>query len=269
MNREIADSPLEFLSRLASHPAFCYVADRHERHRWLARQTHNVTMPPNGLSDRLSSVNQIHRWRYWTELAILTAGAALAGMSASLAYEVEEKHSLLRGFLILAGLVLVGGVAFRALSSGRKIWTAATEARFQIAAANVVAAVEGALPPAQPSLDQEIEDVTRTLADAVARLAEISRKAEAYGEEVRHLVAKAEQAKAAVELNETAARKIAQVLGREADSTLRREMAKLTEMHVRELSGLRRSGNRAAWITFVAGAAVGFVTNIVTSFLMR
>jgi len=147
MNREIADSPLEFLSRLASHPAFCYVADRHERHRWLARQTHNVTMPPNGLSDRLSSVNQIHRWRYWTELAILTAGAALAGMSASLAYEVEEKHSLLRGFLILAGLVLVGGVAFRALSSGRKIWTAATEARFQIAAANVVAAVEGALPP--------------------------------------------------------------------------------------------------------------------------
>ncbi|HZM82213.1 MAG TPA: hypothetical protein VFC19_41365 [Candidatus Limnocylindrales bacterium] len=210
-------------------------------------------------------------YRYALKLALLAAGGGLAGLATNLALQANNGESLLlQGFLLFVAVGLAGGVAAQALSSGRSIRgeTTVAEAQFQEAAANAVAAIESTLPAGQLSIEQEVAEVTNTLTAVVNRLGDISRKAEAYGSEVKRLIDQAEQAKALAEINEDTANKIAHILGRETDSTLKEEMARLTRMHVEELGKLRRSGNRVAWITFVAGGVVGFITNVVTTVLM-
>jgi hypothetical protein len=209
-------------------------------------------------------------FKYALRLTLLGVGAGLAGLSVNLAVKADGSESgLLRGFLLLVAVGLIGGVATQALSSVRSLRAAASaEAQFQAAAANAVAAIESTLPAGQISLDQEVAEVTSTLTAVVNRLGEISRKAEAYGNEVKRLIEQAEQAKAMVEINADTAGKIAHILGRETDSTLKAEIARLNQMHLDEVVKLGRAGNRIAWITFVAGAVVGFITNVVTTVLM-
>ncbi|MGW5670624.1 hypothetical protein, partial [Micromonospora sp. NPDC003776] len=65
------------------------------------------------------------------------------------------------------------------------------------------------------------------------------------------------------------AQKIALLLTTQTEKKLKEEIEKLTAAHKEQIEGLKRSGTRSAWVTFVLGAVVGFVLNIVSSLIVR
>jgi hypothetical protein len=140
---------------------------------------------------------------------------------------------------------------------------------FRAAAAQAVATIEETLPASEPSLEDEIADVSGSLSATVTRLRQVSQKAEAFEAEVKDLVARAEAEKATAKLHEEDARKIALLLGAETEKRLREEIDKLTAEHVRQIDSLRKSGNRVARWTFIGGAVLGVAGNIVVDFFMR
>src|SRR5262249_33560232 len=102
---------------------------------------------------------------------------------------------------------------------------------FYAAAERAVTALEETLPASEPTLEDEIADVSASLSQTVTRLRQISGKAEAFEAEVKALVDRAEAAKATASLHEDDARKIALLLGRETEERLRTEIANLAEEH--------------------------------------
>lgn len=121
----------------------------------------------------------------------------------------------------------------------------------------------------QPSsLDEELGEISTALTANVARLYNISERAKAFEVEVRALVDKAEVAKAAAALHEEDAKKIATLLGAETQARLSQEIDRLAEAHARQIEALKKSSNRTAWATFVAGAIMGFGVNILTTWMM-
>lgn len=118
------------------------------------------------------------------------------------------------------------------------------------------------------SLDEELGEVSTALTANVARLHDISERAKAFEDEVRALVEKAEVAKATAALHEEDAKKIATILGSESQLRLKEEIDRLSQAHAHQIQALKKSGNRTAWVTFVGGAFVGFLINILTSWMM-
>jgi gas vesicle protein len=161
--------------------------------------------------------------------------------------------------------VLIGDRAGR---STRETAKQSNEA-FHDAAERAVAALEATSPAPEPTLEDEIADVSVSLSQTVTRLRQISDKAEAFEAEVKALVDRAEAAKATASLHEDDARKIALLLGLETEERFRTEIAKLTEEHGRQIEKLRKSGNRMAMWTFVGGVALGIIGNIVVALMVR
>lgn len=123
-------------------------------------------------------------------------------------------------------------------------------------------------PKAPPTLDEELHEVSGTLAKTVARLHEISDKAQAFEDEVRQLVEKAEAAKATANLHEEDAKKIALLLGAETEARLKADIEKMQEAHTNQVNLLKKAGNRTAWIAGILGAIVGFGGNLLATWLM-
>lgn len=121
-------------------------------------------------------------------------------------------------------------------------------------------------PP--PTLEEEISNVSGTLTRTVTRLRDISVKAKAYEAEVHELVRHADAAQAAAQLNEEQAQKIALLLTSQTEQKLKEELDKLTKAHQEQIDGLKKAGSRTAWITFVLGAVIGFLLNLLTAYLM-
>ncbi|RAN94737.1 hypothetical protein GAR05_04827 [Micromonospora saelicesensis] len=107
-----------------------------------------------------------------------------------------------------------------------------------------------------------------TLTQTVSRLRDISVKAQAFESEVHDLVRRADAAQATAQLNEEQAQKIALLLTTQTEVKLTEEIDKLTKAHKEQIDGLKKSGSRTAWITFVLGAVLGFLLNLLTAFLM-
>jgi hypothetical protein len=170
--------------------------------------------------------------------------------------------------LTLAAVATVSVFILVANSPTRETANRSNEA-FHAAAERAVAALEETLPASEPTLEDEIADVSASLSQTVTRLRQISNKAEASEAEVRVLVDRAEAAKVTASLHEDDARKIALLLGRETEERFRTEIVKLAEEHNRQTEELRKSGNRMALWTFVGGVALGVIGNIVVALMVR
>ncbi len=140
---------------------------------------------------------------------------------------------------------------------------------FSSAVEQTVAALEKTLPTPEKSLEDEIAEVSGSLSRTVARLRQISDKAQAFEADVKDLVAKADAARATAKLHEEDARKIALLLGSETEQRIRSEINTLKVEHERQINLLRRSGNRMALWTFVGGVVLGIVGNIVVAVLIN
>lgn len=202
-------------------------------------------------------------------LTLSAVGAGLVGLAINLARAVDEQNVLAKVFFMLAAGLLTVGVVNRMLASKRKLKEgASTAARYEVVAEEAMAAIESALTPAKASLDKEISDVTSVLSEMAQKLRDISHRADDYGDEVKTLVERAAAAQATVEVNEVAAQRIAHMLGKATEMTLREEIEKLKIAYNEDIDRLRKSGKREAWITFFAGTVVGLATNILTTIMM-
>lgn len=143
-----------------------------------------------------------------------------------------------------------------------------SRAAFQQAADQAVAAIENARSP-EPALEDEITDVSNLLSATASRLRQVTSKTEGLQAEVRQLVERAETARAAAHLHERDAHRFAMLLGAEAEDRFRREVAKLTAEHSRQIERLRRSGNLTALWTFVGGTLLGLLGNVVVEIFFR
>jgi vacuolar-type H+-ATPase subunit E/Vma4 len=169
--------------------------------------------------------------------------------------------------VLVAATSTVGLLLSRASARAGRAATESREA-FQEAAAQVVDSVEKTLPGGEPSLEDELAQVSASLSATVSRLRQVSAKAEAFETEVQQLVARAEAAKATASLHEDDARRIGQLLGSQTEAHLRTEIQKLTIEYDRQIEQLRRSGNRTAVWTFVGGVVLGIIGNIVVALWM-
>lgn len=179
------------------------------------------------------------------------------------------------GPVILALLALVGIIAFATLAFRAAIRAdirlRASEARFKTAVRSAVTSIEETLPgavPAQASLEDEIAEVSASLAATVRRLRQISDKAEKFEAEVRALAARAESARATAKLHEDDARKIALLLGSETETRLRQEIDKLAAEHAQQIESLRSASGRGTLWGFVGGVVLGWVGNVLVALIM-
>ncbi|WFE37923.1 hypothetical protein [Micromonospora sp. WMMD998] len=131
---------------------------------------------------------------------------------------------------------------------------------------NAVEQLQPDTPP--PALEEEIAEVSATLSDTVGRLRDISAKAQAFETEVRDLVRRADAAQATAQLNEAQASKIAMLLTTRSEEKLKEEIERLTVAHEKQIEGLKRSNSKSTWLTFTLGAVLGFLLNLLSSFLV-
>ncbi|MGW5669354.1 hypothetical protein [Micromonospora sp. NPDC003776] len=108
----------------------------------------------------------------------------------------------------VAGLIsLVVAAVGNYLRNRTRAVSRVLEERYQAAATDVLETVEQLQPERpSPSLEDEIAEVSGTLATTVTRLRDLSAKAQAYEAEVRELVKRADAAQATAQLNEEQAR---------------------------------------------------------------
>ncbi|WP_433535784.1 hypothetical protein ACQPZK_28120 [Micromonospora sp. CA-249363] len=198
------------------------------------------------------------------DILIPAAGAATVGfqLSQSSGTPTPVEWSLIAGAAVLAVL----GVTLIVLKSRTERIEAA--ARFRDVAAKAMASVERTLPPPLPSLEDEIAEVSATLSKTVKRLRDISTKAEAFEDEVRELVERAEAARTIAELNEDQASKISLLLSERTERSMKAEIEKLKTAHAEQAEQQRRSGTRIALATFAGGVVLGVVGNVVTNLVM-
>jgi hypothetical protein len=145
----------------------------------------------------------------------------------------------------IAALVLVlSGVlgAVIEVRRGRRA-AAASQSAFDVAAKEAVTAIEQSLPDRELNLDDEVADVSNSLAATLVRLRHVSEKAQAFEAEVKQLVARADAARATAKLHEEDARQIALLLGSETENRFKEEINKLTIRHGEQIEWLRKSSN--------------------------
>jgi len=140
---------------------------------------------------------------------------------------------------------------------------------FAATAASAITSVEATLRPSQPSLEEEIFEVSKTLFGTVSRMREIIGKAVAFEDEVRLLVRQADAARAAASLDEEQARQISVILGERTEQKFKEEIRKLTTTHAGQVEKLRKSGTRTALWTFIAGSVIGFLLNILAGLIVN
>lgn len=170
---------------------------------------------------------------------------------------------------ILTALVTVGAIAVNFWSERSAKQTAEnSQLAFDAVAEHAVAALENSLPTPEKSLEDEISEVSESLSQTVARLRQVSDKAQAFEVEVKQLVARADAARATAKLHEDDARRIALFLGSETEQRIRSEIDTLRAEHERQINVLRRSGTRMALWTFVGGVVLGVIGNVVVALLM-
>ena len=117
-----------------------------------------------------------------------------------------------------------------------------TEERAKAARATLDQAVDRlAVSTSTPSLDEELGEVSATLTATMARLHDISERARAFEDDVRQLVKRGEAARATAQINEEAARKIAQILGEETGMRIKTEVDRLTEAYDAQIDALKKS----------------------------
>ncbi|MER5701448.1 hypothetical protein ABT023_05745 [Micromonospora sp. NPDC002296] len=160
--------------------------------------------------------------------------------------------------LLSSVLIIVRGQAARARATRH----------FHDALDQAIASVERSLPQPAPSLEQEIADVSGTLAQTVTRLRDISARAEAFEGEVRKLVERSEAAQVVAQLNEDQASKISLLLSERTEQSLKDEIEKLKVANAEQAEQQRRSGTRLALLTFAGGVVLGVVGNVVTNLVM-
>jgi septal ring factor EnvC (AmiA/AmiB activator) len=170
--------------------------------------------------------------------------------------------SLALGSVLSLGQLAISLANWRA--TGKESADEARRSQEEIAK-NLGALDESSTSP--PSLETELNDLSRTLSATVERLHGVSERAQAFEAEVRGLVEKADAAKAAAALHEDDARKIAVVLNATSQARLTEDIRKLTDAHDRQMARIQRSGIRMTWVTFVAGGVFGFVINLASDWV--
>lgn len=211
--------------------------------------------------------------RQWIQIGgaiSITAGGVFA-LLTELAKESTAKMPIWVTWTLLP-LFVIAGVALTVLT----VWTERSAKQtaedskqaFSSAVEQTVAALEKTLPTPEKPLEDEIAEVSGSLSRTVARLRQISDKAQAFEADVKDLVARADAARATAKLHEEDARKIALLLGSETEQRIRSEINTLKVEHERQINLLRRSGNRMALWTFVGGVVLGMIGNIVVAILI-
>jgi hypothetical protein len=222
-----------------------------------------------------ADVSQSRTWQ-----AATAAGVALLSVVVSVVANVGSDALVNAGLegpatVVIALAALVGLVATSAQVVGRRAFrrgnraAAQSERAFREAATQAVTSVEQTLPSPGASLEEEISEVSSSLSMTIARLRQVSEKAEAFEAEVKELVERADVAKATASLHEDDARKIGRFLGSETERRLRSEIDNLTAEYNRQIDSLRRSGNRTALWTFIGGVVLGTIGNVVVALLIR
>lgn len=164
------------------------------------------------------------------------------------------------GVLLALLAAIAGWRTSRSASESATSWRNATDAAY--------ARIEETLPPPAPKLEDEIAEVSGSLAATVGRLHEISAKAQAFEAEVHELVKRADAAKATADLSEEQAQRIGYLLGAQTEQRLREEIEKLTTTHTEQIGQLRKSGTRMALATFVGGVLLGTAGNFLVAVVM-
>lgn len=213
------------------------------------------------------------RWRPAAAVAAVSAVLSGAfGIAANVAWDdfpritLDNFGDIVAAFSVVAIVAGVFAAFVTQRESSRADRAAAASHRvLREAAAQVVRSVE----ETDVSLETEIQEASASLAQTIARLRQVSRRAEAFEAEVQELVARAEAAKATARMHEADAKKIGRLLGFETEERLRREIDNLASEYNAQLDAMRRSGNRVALWTFVGGVVLGTVGNVVVALLIH
>ncbi|MEU1885252.1 hypothetical protein ABZ491_07185 [Micromonospora rifamycinica] len=174
----------------------------------------------------------------------------------------------LNDFLLIIALAVGALTALTGNALAARTEQTQAAAKFEAVADEALATVERPVPSHGKSLEQEISDVSETLAQSISKLRDISEKAQAFEGEVRTLVERAESAQAMAELNESQAAKISLLLSERTEQRLKDEIEKLKAAHAELADRQQKSSNRVALLTFVGGVILGVVGNILTNLLM-